>query len=115
MPKLKAIDDGAVEIQLTAQDTAAFGYDSGEKLSDLIKEVANLDGEFRVRVGMMHPKNILNNVDEIIDAIKHPKVYNFIHLPVQTGSNKVLSEMRRGHTLDQYLILFQNLKVKFRI
>ncbi len=44
------------EIQLTAQDTAAFGYDSGEKLSDLIKEVANLNGEFRVRVGMMHPK-----------------------------------------------------------
>lgn len=106
----KAIDDGAVEIQLTAQDTAAFGYDSGEKLSDLIKEVANLDGEFRVRVGMMHPKNILNNVDEIIDAIKHPKVYNFIHLPVQTGSNKVLSEMRRGHTLDQYLDIVSKFK-----
>ena len=106
----KAIDDGAVEIQLTAQDTAAFGYDSGEKLSDLIKEVANLDGEFRVRVGMMHPKNILNNVGEIIDAIKHPKVYNFIHLPVQTGSNKVLSEMRRGHTLDQYLDIVSKFK-----
>ena len=106
----KAIDDGAVEIQLTAQDTAAFGYDSGEKLSDLIKEVANLNGEFRVRVGMMHPKNILNNVDEIIDAIKHPNVYNFIHLPVQTGSNKVLSEMRRGHTLDQYIDIVSKFK-----
>lgn len=46
----KAIDDGAVEIQLTAQDTAAFGYDSGEKLSDLIKEVANLDGRISVFV-----------------------------------------------------------------
>lgn len=106
----KAIDDGAVEIQLTAQDTAAFGHDSGEKLSDLIKEVAILNGEFRVRVGMMHPKNILNNVDEIIDAIKHPNVYNFIHLPVQTGSNKVLSEMRRGHTLDQYIDIVSKFK-----
>ena len=98
----QAIENGACEIQLTAQDTAAFGRDSGEKLSDLIKEVANLDGDFRVRVGMMHPKNILNDVDEIIDAIKHPKVYDFIHLPVQTGSDKVLSDMRRGHTISQY-------------
>ncbi|AMD17956.1 threonylcarbamoyladenosine tRNA methylthiotransferase [Methanobrevibacter sp. YE315] len=98
----KAIENGACEIQLTAQDTAAFGRDSGEKLSDLIKEVANLDGDFRVRVGMMHPKNILNDVDDIIDAMKHPKVYNFIHLPVQSGSDKVLADMRRGHTIDQY-------------
>ena len=97
-----AIENGACEIQLTAQDTAAFGRDSGEKLSDLIKEVANLDGDFRVRVGMMHPKNILNDVDEIIEAMKHPKVYDFIHLPVQSGSDKVLSEMRRGHNISQY-------------
>ena len=98
----RAIENGACEIQLTAQDTAAFGRDSGEKLSDLIKEVANINGDFRVRVGMMHPKNILNDVDEIIEAIKHPKVYDFIHLPVQSGSDKVLSEMRRGHTISQY-------------
>lgn len=98
----EAIENGACEIQLTAQDTAAFGRDSGVKLSDLIKEVANLNGDFRVRVGMMHPKNILNDVDGIIDAIKHPKVYDFIHLPVQSGSDKVLSDMRRGHTISQY-------------
>jgi MiaB-like tRNA modifying enzyme len=98
----EAIENGACEIQLTAQDTAAFGRDSGEKLSDLIKEVANLDGDFRVRVGMMHPKNILNDVDDIIDAMKHPNVYDFIHLPVQSGSDKVLSEMRRGHSISQY-------------
>ena len=106
----EAIENGAREIQLTAQDTAAFGRDSGEKLSDLIKEVANLDGDFRVRVGMMHPKNVLGNVDEIIDAIKHPKVYNFIHLPIQSGSDKVLSEMRRGHTIEQYLDILSKFK-----
>lgn len=106
----QAIENGACEIQLTAQDTAAFGWDSGEKLSDLIKEVANLEGDFRVRVGMMHPKNILNDVDEIIDAVKHPKVYNFIHLPVQTGSDKVLSDMRRGHTIDQYRDILSKFK-----
>lgn len=106
----KAIENGACEIQLTAQDTASFGRDSGEKLSDLIKEVANLDGDFRVRVGMMHPKNILNDVDEIIDAMKHPKVYDFIHLPVQSGSDKVLSDMRRGHTISQYVDIVSKFK-----
>ena len=105
-----AIENGACEIQLTAQDTAAFGRDSGEKLSDLIKEVANLEGDFKVRVGMMHPKNILNDVDEIIDAIKHPKVYDFIHLPIQSGSDKVLSDMRRGHTIAQYLDIISKFK-----
>ncbi|MBQ7927821.1 MAG: tRNA (N(6)-L-threonylcarbamoyladenosine(37)-C(2))-methylthiotransferase [Methanobrevibacter sp.] len=106
----QAIENGACEIQLTAQDTAAFGRDSGEKLSDLIKEVANIEGDFRIRVGMMHPKNILNDVDEIIDAMKHPKVYNFIHLPVQSGSDKVLSEMRRGHTIEQYMDIVSKFK-----
>ena len=106
----QAIENGACEIQLTAQETAAFGRDSGEKLSDLIKEVANLEGDFRVRVGMMHPKNILNDVDEIIDAMKHPKVYNFIHLPIHSGSDKVLSEMRRGHTIEQYLNIVSKFK-----
>ncbi len=106
----KAIENGACEIQLTAQDTAAFGRDTGEKLSDLIKEVANLEGNFRIRVGMMHPKNILDNVDEIIDAMKHPKVYNFIHLPIQSGSDKVLLDMMRGHTVNQYLDIVSKFK-----
>ena len=105
-----AIENGACEIQLTAQDTAAFGRDSGEKLSDLIKEVANIKGDFRIRVGMMHPKNILDDVDEIIDAMKHPKVYDFIHLPVQSGSDKVLSDMRRGHNISQYMGIVSKFK-----
>ena len=105
-----AIENGACEIQLTAQDTAAFGRDSGEKLSDLIKEVANIKGDFRIRVGMMHPKNILDDVDEIIDAMKHPKVYDFIHLPVQSGSDKVLSDMRRGHNISQYMDIVSKFK-----
>ena len=106
----QAIENGACEIQLTAQDTAAYGRDTGEKLSDLIEEVANLNGDFRVRVGMMHPKNVLGQVDEIINAMKHPKVYDFIHLPIQSGSDKVLSEMRRGHTIDQYLGIVSKFK-----
>lgn len=98
----RAIENGCVEIELTAQDTAAFGHDTHEKLSDLIKEVASLNGNFRIRIGMMHPKNIFDDLDGIIEAFKLPKVYKFMHLPVQTGSDKVLKEMNRRHTIKEY-------------
>lgn len=98
----EAIADGCVEIQLTAQDTAAFGKDTNEKLSDLIKRIALLDEEFRVRVGMMHPNNMMDDIDSLIEAFKMEKVYKFIHLPVQTGSDKVLKEMKRGHTIQEF-------------
>ena len=106
----KAINEGSVEIQLTAQDTAAFGRDSGEKLSDLIKEMDNINGDFKIRIGMMHPKNIMDDVDEIIEAFKLPHVYKFLHLPIQSGSDKVLSEMKRGYTSGEYLNIVNKFK-----
>ena len=111
-----AIEEGCVEIQLTAQDTAAFGKDTGEKLSALIKEVANLannpeivltndsnlSSDFRIRVGMMHPNNIGDDLENLIEAFKLPNVYKFIHLPVQSGSDKVLNDMKRFYTVSEY-------------
>jgi MiaB-like tRNA modifying enzyme len=106
----KGINEGAVEIQLTAQDTAAFGRDTGENLSDLIKEVANINGNFRIRVGMMHPKNALDDLENLVESFKSEHVYKFLHLPVQSGSNKVLKEMKRHHTINQYKEIVNNFK-----
>ena len=64
--------------------------------------MASLDGDFKVRVGMMHPKNIGNDLENLIDAFKMEKVYNFIHLPIQSGSDAVLKHMRRNHTVEDY-------------
>jgi MiaB-like tRNA modifying enzyme len=98
----QAVRDGCVEIQLTAQDTAAYGKDSGENLADLINQITSIEGDFRVRVGMMHPKNIKDDLESIIHAFKHEKVYNFLHLPLQSGSDRILSDMRREHTVEEY-------------
>jgi len=98
----EAISDGCVEIQLTAQDTAAFGLDTDENLSKLLEEVANIPGDFRVRVGMMHPKSIGDDLEGLIKAFKLPNVYKFLHLPIQSGSNKVLMDMRRNHSVEEY-------------
>lgn len=111
----EAILDGCVEIQLTAQDTAAFGKDTGEKLSDLIKKVDNLANDlgrdyFKIRVGMMHPGNIGDDLDNLIESFKLPNVYKFIHIPVQSGSDKVLSDMKRFYTISEY----KNIVKKFK-
>lgn len=106
----KAVENGAKEIQLTAQDTGAFGFDTDEKLHDLINQVASIEGDFKIRVGMMHPKNIMNDVDEIVEAISNDKVYNFVHLPIQSGSDKVLNEMNRNHTVEQYYEIVNKFK-----
>lgn len=107
----EAVENGASELQITAQDTACFGLDSGESFADLLNRVAAIDGDFRIRVGMMHPKSLKNNLDGVIDAFKNnEKIYNFIHLPIQTGSDKVLTEMNRLHTLDEYYDILNKFK-----
>jgi MiaB-like tRNA modifying enzyme len=107
---IEAISDGCVEIQLTAQDIAAYGKDNKEKLSNLINKITSVDGDFRLRIGMMHPKNVLDDIDNIIKAFKSEKVYKFLHLPVQSGSDKILQDMRRGHTINEYKDIVKKFK-----
>jgi MiaB-like tRNA modifying enzyme len=99
----KAISNGCKELQVTAQDSACYGLDSGESFSKLLNELASIEGDFRIRVGMMHPKSLKGQLDEVISAFKNnEKIYNFVHIPIQTGSPKVLEEMNRLHTLEDY-------------
>lgn len=106
----KAIEDGCVEIQLTAQDTAAYGRDIGCDLPTLINKITSLDGKFKIRVGMMHPKNVKKILDELVDAYDSEKIYKFLHLPVQSGSDKVLRDMNRGYKVKD----FKKIVRKFR-
>jgi MiaB/RimO family radical SAM methylthiotransferase len=105
-----AIKNGCVEIQLTAQDTAAFGKDNNQSLSSLISKVTSLEGKFRIRIGMMHPKNVSDDLDNLVNSFKNEKVYKFLHLPIQSASNKVLKDMQRGHTVNE----FKNIVKKFK-
>ncbi len=99
----RAVREGCVEIQLTAQDTAAYGKDSGTSLPELVNAITSLEGKFKVRVGMMHPKSVKDHVDELTRAFKSDKVYKFIHIPLQSGNDQVLSDMNRGHRAQEFL------------
>lgn len=105
-----AVLRGAKEIQLTAQDTACYGFDLEPKtdLAALLKRVCAIDGRFRVRIGMGCPENFAKIREPLADAMKDGKVYSFLHLPIQSGSDRVLAAMNRKYTAKEYaeLVVF---------
>ena len=110
-----AIKNGAMEIRLTAQDTASYGFDMGRKtnLADLINEVASIEGDFRIRVGMMHPLSAYKIMDELLEAYSNEKVYKFLHLPLQSASLPVLKAMARGYDTQLFEEIVKDFRKKF--
>ncbi len=89
---------GAYEIQLTGQDVAAWGLDRGESLPDLLRAIGEVPGRFAVRPGMMHPASVMRVLEPLLDVYGSDKVFRFLHLPVQSGSDSVLERMQRGYS-----------------
>jgi threonylcarbamoyladenosine tRNA methylthiotransferase CDKAL1 len=89
---------GAKEIWLTSQDTACYGKDITTNLPDLMKQICEIEEEFFVRVGMMTPNQALEILEDLIEAFKDEKIFKFLHLPVQSGDEKILKRMNRSYT-----------------
>jgi len=104
------VQHGAKQVFLTAQDVGACGLDSGFRLPDLIEALCELEHEFKLRVGMMNVSSIHDIVEDLVRVFKHPKVYKFLHLPVQSGSDRVLKRMERGYTVSD----FKRIVARFR-
>ncbi|WP_225335485.1 tRNA (N(6)-L-threonylcarbamoyladenosine(37)-C(2))-methylthiotransferase [Halomicrobium urmianum] len=99
---------GAKEIRITGQDTGVYGWDrnQGESLlPELLDRICTeVDGEFRVRVGMANPKGVHGVREELAEVFaEHDELYNFLHAPVQSGSDDVLADMRRQHAVEEYV------------
>ncbi|WP_231185278.1 tRNA (N(6)-L-threonylcarbamoyladenosine(37)-C(2))-methylthiotransferase [Haladaptatus sp. DYF46] len=100
------VHTGAKELRITGQDTGVYGWDRGErKLHVLLDRICNeIEGDFRVRVGMANPKGVHGIREELAQVFaENEKLYNFIHAPVQSGSNDVLGDMRRQHQVEEYV------------
>lgn len=96
------VSDGCKEIWLTSQDNGCYGVDIGTNLDDLLKDVCELDSDFKVRVGMMNPTHIKTFLGELVEAYKNEKIMKFLHLPVQSGSDDVLRTMNRGYCVADF-------------
>ncbi len=110
----KAIEEGCKEIRLTSQDTASYGRDIGKSLPELINEIVDIEGEFRVRIGMMHPLSAYKILDELLNAYKNEKIYKFLHLPLQSASPKILKEMKRGYDFELFEEIVKEYRKKFK-
>ncbi len=104
------VGQGKVEIWLTAQDTGVYGWDMGTNLADLLGQISKIPGDFRVRVGMMTPDSALQILHELLRSYESDKVYDFFHLPVQSGSNRVLKIMGRKYTSEDFLNLVKEIR-----
>jgi len=93
---------GVREFWLTSQDTACYGLDIGTSLPELLRAVCSVDGDFKVRVGMMTPNMALRILDKLIEAYRDEKIFKFLHIPVQSGDNEVLMRMRRFYTVEDF-------------
>jgi len=109
----RALDRGAVEIRISAQDTAAYGRDIGTNLAELVNSIASIPGKFYVRVGMMEPRETLHILSELLNAYSNPKVYKFLHLPVQSGDDEILQRMNRGYKVEDFVKIVRNFRSKF--
>lgn len=108
----QAIKLGYREIRLTAQDTGDYGKDIGTDISTLIKSVAAIDGDFRIRVGMMSPQKE-SIFSRILDAFENEKVYKFFHLPVQSGDDEVLQDMNRRYSVEDFVKNVEMIRERF--
>lgn len=91
------LNRGCKEIWLTAQDTGCYGLDSHSSLPLLLEKIVQLPYEFRARVGMMNPKNFMPLKDQLLKIYANPKIYKFLHIPIQSGNDEILEKMNRQY------------------
>lgn len=105
---------GAHELYLTAQDCAVYGKDREGDLLDLLVSLSELKGNFRIRVGMMTPNRAIPIIHELLALMnKSEKLYRFLHLPVQSGDDKILKLMNRDYVSRDFKNLVKTGRASF--
>lgn len=102
--------NGAREVLVTAQDTAAYGRDTGGSLPELLRGMLSREGEFRLRVGMADPHSVMAVREGLTGLMDDERLYRFLHIPVQSGSDAVLRGMRRKYTVAGFMELVDDLR-----
>ena len=107
------ISEGCKEVWLTSTDNGCYGFDINTDLPTLVNAVSDIPKKFMVRVGMMNPMYMPRIRKDLAKSFESEKIYKFLHIPVQSGSDKVLHEMKRGHTAKTYRDVVKTFREKF--
>ena len=106
----RLVADGVVEVMLLGQNVNSYGSNLDEPITfaELLREIEQIEGLERIRFMTSHPKDLS---DELIDVMRHSrKICRHLHLPVQSGSDRILKAMNRRYTKEQYLALVNKIK-----
>jgi MiaB-like tRNA modifying enzyme len=107
------IKEGCKEVWLTSTDNGCYGFDIGTDLPSLVNAVVEIPDDFMIRVGMMNPMYMPRIKENLIKSFDNDKVFKFLHIPVQSGSDKVLHDMKRGHTVETFREIVKKAKERF--
>ena len=97
----EAINADFKEITLTGINLGTWGMDTGETFSSLVQDIIELPGDFRVRLSSINPMEIDNDLIRLIAETE--KICSHLHIPLQSGDNKILKQMRRNYNREQYI------------
>ena len=109
----KAVAERCKIIYLTSQDNGCYGFDIGTNLPELLKELISVKGNYKIRIGMMNPWHLRKIKKELFEVIKNRRIIKFLHIPVQSGSEKVLENMKRMHSVKEFEKIAEEFRKKF--
>lgn len=93
------IQNGIQEIYLTSQDLGIYNF-NGIRLHHLLNQISQLKGDFKVRLGMLNPNYLMGYYSEFIKIFNDTRFFRFLHIPIQSASNRILALMKRPYKID---------------
>ncbi len=110
-----SIASGASEIDLSSQDCAAYGRDMGSNITGLMERIEATEGDFKVRVGMMNPEHMGDYLDDMLSIMERSnKFYRFVHVPIESGSDRVLKDMKRRYSVSDVESMIGRIRARLR-
>src|SRR3989339_2049239 len=99
------LKSGCKEIWITSNDTGAYMAEQGgkQKIAELLNQILSVPIGFKLRLGMMNPGNTITILGELIEIYKNPKMFKFLHIPVQSGNNEILKMMNRKYSMEDFI------------
>ncbi|MHA1963577.1 MAG: tRNA (N(6)-L-threonylcarbamoyladenosine(37)-C(2))-methylthiotransferase [Candidatus Thorarchaeota archaeon] len=105
---------GYREIRLTSQDAAVFGNDTGETLAGLLQSVGSIEGPHRFRLGMFNPNIVMSSINELLESMDNEHFFKFFHIPLQSGSDRLLKTMKRRYIVSEWESVVQRVRKRFK-
>jgi MiaB-like tRNA modifying enzyme len=109
----RCVHQGYREIRLTAQDTSAFGSDTGESIVKLLRTLDGIEGPHMFRLGMFNPSLVPSRLHDLLDIMRSDHFFKFFHVPLQSGSDQVLSAMGRDYSVADWMLVVNSIREAF--